>query len=138
MKRLQRTRPDLRIVVMSATLDAAPVGPISGRLSNIEVEGRLFELTVKHLPHSPALLHVQVKSALELLLTDDTLAHTLVFLPAAAEVRRTMRECESVAYRAGLLVLPLHGDLPRKSRIVQSRPIRNQNLSLPRMSRRVQ
>ena len=36
----------------------------------------------------------------------------LVFLPGAAEIRRAMRECQTVARRAGLLVLPLHGSLP--------------------------
>jgi hypothetical protein len=40
-----------------------------------------------------------------------SLGHTLVFLPGAAEIRRTMRECEAVVQRAGPLVFPLHGDL---------------------------
>lgn len=111
LKRLQRTRPDLRIVVMSATLDAAPVALYLDGCPILRSDGRLFALTIKHLPYSPALLHVQVKSAVELLLNGEHLGHTLVFLPGAAEIRRTMRECEAVAHRAGLLVLPLHGDL---------------------------
>jgi ATP-dependent helicase HrpB len=111
LKRLQRTRPDLRIVVMSATLDTAPVARYLEGCPILRSEGRLFELTIKHLPYSAALLHVQVKSAVELLLNDEHLGHTLVFLPGAAEIRRTMRECEAVAHRAGLVVLPLHGDL---------------------------
>jgi ATP-dependent helicase HrpB len=111
LKRLQRTRPDLRIVVMSATLDAAPVARYLDGCPILRSDGRLFELRIKHLPHSPALLHVQVKSAVELLLNDRHLGHTLVFLPGAAEIRRTMRECEAVAHRARLLMLPLHGDL---------------------------
>jgi ATP-dependent helicase HrpB len=36
----------------------------------------------------------------------------LVFLPGAAEIRRAMRKCEGLARRLGLLMLPLHGDLP--------------------------
>jgi ATP-dependent helicase HrpB len=111
LKRLQRTRPDLRIVVMSATLDAAPVARYLEDCPILRSEGRLFELAIKHLPYSPALLHVQVKCAVELLLDDGHLGHTLVFLPGVAEIRRTMRECEAVAHRAGLLMLPLHGDL---------------------------
>jgi ATP-dependent helicase HrpB len=35
----------------------------------------------------------------------------LVFLPGIAEIRRTMRECETIARQTGLLILPLHGDL---------------------------
>jgi ATP-dependent helicase HrpB len=111
LKRLQRTRPDLRIVVMSATLDAAPVARYLDGCPILRSEGRLFELTIKHLPYSPALLHVQVKSAVELLLNDEHLGHTLVFLPGAAEIRRAMRECEAAAHGAGLLMLSLHGDL---------------------------
>ena len=111
LKRLQRTRPDLRIVVMSATLDAAPVARYLNSCQILRSEGRLFELTIQHLPYSPAPVHVQVKCALELLLSGGHRDHTLVFLPGAAEIRRTMRECEAVARGAGLLVLPLHGDL---------------------------
>ena len=111
LKRLQRKRPDLRIMVMSATLDAAPVARYLDGCPVLRSEGRVFELTIKHLPHSPVLLHVQVKTAVELLLNDEHLGHTLVFLPGAAEIRRTMRECEAVAHRAGLLMLPVHGDL---------------------------
>ena len=111
LKRLQRARSDLRIVVMSATLDAAPVARYLDGCPILRSEGRLFELTIKHLPHSPAQLAVQVRSAVEVLLKDEHLGHTLVFLPGAAEIRRTMRECEAVAHRAGLLMLPLHGDL---------------------------
>src|SRR5271163_548932 len=104
LKRLQPTRPDLRIVVMSATLDSAPVARYLDGCPILRSEGRLFELTIKHLPYSPALLHMQVKSAVELLLNDEHLGHTLVFLPGAAEIRRTMRECATVAHRAGLLM----------------------------------
>jgi ATP-dependent helicase HrpB len=56
----------------------------------------MFDLTINHLPYSPAPLHVQVKSAVELLLNDEPLGHTLVFLPGTVEIRRTMRECETV------------------------------------------
>ena len=126
LKRLQRTRPDLRIVVMSATLDAAPVALYLDGCPILRSEGRLFELTIKHLPYSPAPIHVQVKGAVEWLLDDGNLGHTLVFLPGAAEIRRTTRECEAVARRAGLLVLPLHGDLSpeEQDRAVSASPQR--------------
>ncbi|NYF78875.1 ATP-dependent helicase HrpB [Granulicella arctica] len=112
LKRLQRTRPDLRIIVMSATLDVAPVAHYLGGCPILRSEGRLFEISVKHLPYSPEPLHVQVRNAVELLVREQHTGHILVFLPGAAEIRRAMRECEAVAHRAGLLVLPLHGDLP--------------------------
>ncbi len=46
LRRLQRTkRPDLRIIVMSATLDAAPIASYLGGCPILRSEGRLFELS---------------------------------------------------------------------------------------------
>ena len=111
LKRLQRTRPELRIIVMSATLDAAPIAQFLGNCPTLRSEGRLFGLSIRHLPYSPEPLQVQVRKAVELLETEQHSGNILVFLPGAAEIRRTMRECETIARRTGLLVLPLHGDL---------------------------
>jgi ATP-dependent RNA helicase HrpB len=112
LKRLQQTRPDLRIVVMSATLEADPVARYLGRCPIVRSEGRLFEIDIQHLPYSPEPLEVQVRNALELLLNDQRTGDVLVFLPGVSEIRRAMRECEPVARRTDLLVLPLHGNLP--------------------------
>lgn len=112
LKRLQRTRSDLRIIVMSATLDAAPVAQFLDDCPVLRSEGRLFEVSVRHLPYSPHPLQVQVRSAVELLICKEQTGHILVFLPGSAEIRQAMRECAVIAQQAGLLVLPLHGDLP--------------------------
>jgi ATP-dependent helicase HrpB len=111
LKRLQRTRPGLRIVVMSATLDSGPVAKYLGNCPILRSEGRLFELSIEHLAYSPEPLEMQVRNSVESLVKEGCSGHTLVFLPGAAEIRRTIRECETVAKRAGLLMLPLHGDL---------------------------
>ncbi len=111
LRRLQRTRPGLRIVVMSATVDASPVAQFLGGCPVVRCETRLFELSIKHLPYSPEPLEVQLRNAVELLLEDRDPGDILTFLPGAAEIRRAIRECEAVARRAGLLVLPLHGSL---------------------------
>ena len=115
LKRLQRTRPELRIVVMSATLDADPVARYLNRNCPIvRSTGTLFELSIQHLPYSSKPLEVQVREALELLIGERHAGDVLVFLPGAAEIRRAMRECEAVARRANLLLLPLHGSLGPK------------------------
>jgi len=111
LKRLQRIRPELRIVVMSATLNAAPVAQFLGDCPVVRSEGRLFELSVQHLPYSPEPLHAQVKGALELLLREGNAGDILVFLPGAAEIHRAMRFCAPLARNANLIALPLHGDL---------------------------
>jgi ATP-dependent helicase HrpB len=111
LKRLQKTRPDLRIVVMSATLDTGHVAQYLDGCPILRSEGRQFELTIRHLPYSPKPLEIQVSEALELLLQEEPSGDVLTFLPGAAEIRRAMRETQGIARRAGLLVLPLYGDL---------------------------
>jgi ATP-dependent helicase HrpB len=126
LKRLQSKRPELRIVVMSATLDAAPVAHYLGDCPVIRSEGRLFPLSIRHLPYSPQPLHAQVAHAVELAVNEAQPGHILVFLPGVAEIRRAMRECETIARRAGLLSLPLHGDLSptEQDRVVSPDPQR--------------
>jgi ATP-dependent helicase HrpB len=111
LKRLQHTRPEIRIIVMSATLDAAPIARYLQDCPVVRSEGRQYPLTIRHLPYSPESLHVQVRKALELLNTQHHPCNILAFLPGIAEIRRTMRECETITRQTGLLVLPLHGDL---------------------------
>ena len=112
LRRLQQTsRPDLKLIVMSATLAAAPIASFLGDCAVWKAPGRTFPLQIEHRPYSHEPLHVQVRQAVEGLLREGRTGHTLVFLPGAAEIRRAARECEALARTAGLLVLPLHGDL---------------------------
>jgi ATP-dependent helicase HrpB len=113
LRRIQQSsRPDLKLVVMSATLDTEAVARFLGDCPVLRSEGRLFGLTVKHLPYSPAPLEEQVAGALETILAGPSSGDVLVFLPGAAEIRRTGRALEGIARSLRLLVLPLHGDLP--------------------------
>ena len=111
LKRLQQTRPDLRIIVMSATLDAAPIARFLGDCPVLRSEGRLYPLAVRHLPYSPEPQHLQIRKAVELLNREQHTGNILAFLPGIAEIRRAIRECEPLARQTGLLILPLHGDL---------------------------
>jgi ATP-dependent helicase HrpB len=112
LKRLQRKRPELRIVVMSATLEAAPVARFLGDCPVLRSTGRLFDLTIEYTPYSPAPLHDQVRDALQQVLPAEDSGEVLVFLPGAAEIRRATRACEPLARQLNRMVLPLHGDLP--------------------------
>ncbi len=111
LKRLQSRRPELRIVVMSATLEADPVARFLNSCPVLRSEGRLFELSTTYLPYSPNPLEIQIRNALEMMIAEGLSGDVLVFLPGAAEIRRAMRACEEPARRAGLLLLPLHGSL---------------------------
>jgi len=113
LKRLQaRQRPDLRLVVMSATLDAKPVADFLQAVP-IHSEGRLHPVVVRHAPRpDDRPLPLKVAEALEAVYREDREGHALVFLPGAAEIRQCLTGCQEVARRLGLEVLPLHGSLP--------------------------
>ncbi len=111
LKRLQSRRAGLRIIVMSATLDTAPLAEFLNACPVLRSTGRQFDLSVEHTPYSSAPLHEQVKNALEQVLRDEAPGDTLVFLPGSAEIRRAARACEPLARASNRLLLPLHGDL---------------------------
>ncbi len=111
LRRLQRgRRPDLRLVAMSATLDAAPVAAYLGGARVMRAEGRQHSLDIEYTPHAAAPLERQVAAALDRLPAALPGAHVLVFLPGAAEIRRAQTACAALAKRRGWMLLPLHGD----------------------------
>ena len=114
LRRLQQSsRPDLKLVAMSATLDAAPVARYLDDCTVLRSEGRRYDVKVEHLArHDERPLEAQVESAVRRLVTEGLDGHVLVFLPGAASIRRAQSECERVATENNLLVLPLHGELP--------------------------
>jgi ATP-dependent helicase HrpB len=111
--RLQaRARPELRLVVMSATLDAEPVARFLG-CEVLRVEGRRFEVALEYLPRPDTRpLEQQVASSVRRLVADPAEGDLLVFLPGASEIRRAREACEEIARATGRLLVPLHGDTP--------------------------
>lgn len=103
-------RPDLRVVVMSATIDGARVRDLLGDAQLVASEGRAFPVVTKHLPRRPeARLEGEVAGAVLRALDEDP-GSVLVFLPGRAEIRRT---AEALAGRlpAGVDLAPLYGAL---------------------------
>ena len=104
-------RPDLRLGVMSATLDAEPVAAFLGA-GIVYCQGRPFPVAVHHLPRpDDRPLPVQVAEAVAGLYRNGLKGHTLVFLPGAAEIRQGLAACAQAAAERGLRLLPLHGSL---------------------------
>jgi ATP-dependent helicase HrpB len=125
LRRLQKsTRPDLRIVVMSATLDAEPVAAFLGGATSIKSEGRLFPIDIDYTPTSSQPLDAQVAAALQKLLP-ELAGDVLVFLPGAAEIRAAQRACEPIARKAGLTLFPLFGDLSPEEQDAAVQPLPN-------------
>jgi ATP-dependent helicase HrpB len=114
LRRLQQqSRPTLRIVAMSATLDAAPIAGYLGHCPVLRSEGRRFDVAIEYLKRPDERpLAAQVEAALRKLVTDGLEGDVLVFLPGAAEIRRAQVACAALAAEAQLAVLPLHGELP--------------------------
>jgi ATP-dependent helicase HrpB len=118
-KRLQAgPRPDLRILIMSATLDPAPLERYLPGAVRIEVEAPRFPLEVEYRARESVGtfgLEKEIRrAALDLLGRADAakFGDLLVFLPGMAEIRRAERELRT-ALGSRVDVLPLHGELSK-------------------------
>ncbi|GAM99512.1 ATP-dependent helicase HrpB [alpha proteobacterium U9-1i] len=102
-------RPDLRILVMSATLDAARVASLLGDARVIVSEGRMFPVAMNYRPRDPrARLEDEVAAAVRAALRADG-GSALVFLPGAREIERTAEVLRSSLTDASVDVRPLYG-----------------------------
>jgi ATP-dependent helicase HrpB len=85
----QGLRQDLKLLVMSATLDGARVAALLGNAPVVESEGRAFPVETRYLGRDPrAPIERQAADAVERGLRGET-GSLLVFLPGAGEIRRT-------------------------------------------------
>ena len=107
----ESVRPDLRLVVMSATLDTAALEAALGDTVVLTSEGRAFPVDVEH-DEAPADRPLALRVAAAVRRALATPGDVLVFLPGAAEIRRAAEALAPLATAEGLDVLPLHGDLP--------------------------
>lgn len=108
----QTVRPDLRLLVMSATLGSEAISRYLGDCPIVTGEGRMFPVDIRYQPrplHGP--LVPAVLQGIEQVL-DQTPGDVLVFLPGLGEIRQVAAKLASIAEQRDLAVLPLHGDLP--------------------------
>ncbi|MCB9887632.1 MAG: ATP-dependent RNA helicase [Planctomycetes bacterium] len=123
-------RPDLRLCVMSATLDPAPLRAFLPDAAQLEADGRLFPVEVVHLARrSDDPLEVTVRTAIERAL-EETAGDVLVFLPGVGEIQRCEGALDNLARRLGVLVLPLHGRLDPAEQDRAIRPQRQRKVVL--------
>ena len=132
LRRLQRAeRPDLKLCVMSATLDADPVVRYLDDCPRLRSEGRRFEVTIEHASTPDERpLDLRVAAAVRRLLHSQPEGDVLVFLPGNAEIRRCEQSLAPLAATSGLLVLPLHGDLPLSAQARVVAPSRQRKVIL--------
>ncbi len=127
LKEVRAARPDLIVIVMSATLDAAPVARFLDDAPIVNVAGRTYPIEISYSQPSGAMIEDRVAGAIASVLDDvtrDDAGDLLVFLPGAGEINRVARAISPVAARHNFLTLPLHGSLPAGE---QSRALRPAN-----------
>lgn len=108
---LQKTsRPDLKLVVMSATLDAEKVSRYLDNCPIVTLETRLFPVSIDYLAKPPTKHLDQLVAEAARQATGDT----LVFLPGMAEIRRAENALLDYGRREGVRICALHGELSRE------------------------
>jgi len=104
-------REDLRILVMSATLDGARVARLLGDAPVVASEGRAFPVETRYLGRkADAPLERQMADAIAAALRADP-GSVLAFLPGAAEIRRTQTLLGERIHDATIEIVPLFGAL---------------------------
>ena len=102
-------RPDLRLIVMSATLDAARIAATLGDAPVVVSEGRMFPVALHYRPRDPrAPLEDEVASAARRALGEEA-GSALVFLPGAREIERTAERLRASLTDPRVDVRPLYG-----------------------------
>jgi ATP-dependent helicase HrpB len=112
-RRARQINPSLKLLVMSATLDAAPVAAYLGEAPVVALSESAHELTIEYEEKPDARpLHEKIRSGVLKLFRSGIDGDILVFLPGFAEIRRAAEALGSVAESAGFTVSLLHGNLP--------------------------
>ncbi|MEZ6123711.1 MAG: ATP-dependent helicase HrpB [Planctomycetaceae bacterium] len=111
-RRLQQTvRPELRILAMSATLNAAPVAEFLGNCPVISSPGRMFPVAISYLPSPPKTPMTTQAVTGVLKAVQKTDGDILVFLPGVGEILKTAKELQAVPETRALQVMTLFGDM---------------------------
>jgi ATP-dependent helicase HrpB len=136
VKQAWLARSDLRIVVMSATLDPLPVAAYLGGCPVIDVPGTLHPMVIDYQPNQ------SVAAAVRELLPNTT-GNVLCFLPGVREITTTIAECGRIP---DVDVVPLHGSLeaaaqdaalfdgPARRRVIVATNVAETSLTVPGVS----
>jgi ATP-dependent helicase HrpB len=150
----ENARPDLRIIVMSATLETGGLGEYMAPVKTLKAGGRTFPVEILHRPHRPPQNHRQASPVRETPIWEQAAALTreaiampdcgniLVFLPGTHEIRRTIELLENAAACRPFGIFPLYSALPpadqeraispsEKPKIIVSTNVAETSLTIP-------
>ncbi len=120
----ENSRPDLRVVVMSATLETGSLADYMAPVKKLEAGGRTFPVEILHRPHRLPQNHRQAGPQRETPIWEQATALTrealslpdpgniLIFLPGTHEIRRTIELLENLAAAKPYDIFPLYSSLP--------------------------
>jgi ATP-dependent helicase HrpB len=113
----EQSRPDLLIIVMSATLDAGSLERYLQPCVVLTSEGRTFPVTVEYLPrragpNAPPVWELAADGFSRYARTHE--GDVLIFMPGGYEINRTIEAVRQRSESKGYLLLPLHGELAPK------------------------
>lgn len=105
-------RPELKIVVMSATLETESVSKFLDDCPVVKSAGRNYPVDIKYLNiENQSTLEHRVASGIKRCINDSK-GNILAFLPGVREIKKTQELLESLALEQDLLLLPLYGEMP--------------------------
>ncbi len=106
----QTLRPDLRLLVMSATLDGAAIAQLLDQAPRITSAGRSFPVEIRYASRTPDHLEREVAITIRRALAEEP-GDALVFLPGTAEIRRLTEQLSRGDLPENTDLLPLYGEL---------------------------
>lgn len=116
LQAVQGTRPDLKLVVMSATLEVERLDAFMQPCTRIEASGRMYPVEVKYmgaaLSRDAAPVWERAAQAFRKAVRHGITGDTLIFMPGAFEIRKTIEAIQALPEARDYEVLPLHGELP--------------------------
>ena len=128
------SRPDLKIVVMSATIDAEQISKYLDNSPILHIPGTIFPIETLYLPKSQIL-----KTDFEFIervatstLTASLKSHqnTLVFLPGVREIEKVREVLLNKSELKNYLILPLHGQMRLQDQMDVLKPTQQQKIIL--------
>ncbi|MFP4203987.1 MAG: ATP-dependent helicase HrpB [Opitutales bacterium] len=116
LESVQTLRPDLKLVVMSATLETGPIAEFLAPCAEAEASGQMYPVSVRYmgaaLGKDTAPVWERAARAFRTAQREGLTGDVLIFMPGAYEIRKTIAALEDLPQAKGLDVLPLHGELP--------------------------
>ncbi|MDD2583299.1 MAG: ATP-dependent helicase HrpB, partial [Desulfuromonadaceae bacterium] len=122
-REVQQLRPDLKIIVMSATLDVQPLSRLLDNAPVVSSEGRSFAVEMRYVDDKGRARLGQRMSAAVIRALHETEGDILAFLPGSGEIRAcTALLAESGAVKGDVVVCQLYGDLPvsEQQKVIQA------------------